>query len=157
LSDYKEIEKVPDPIKEYWQNFLSHNSMHVGRPFTYFTFGDDPNGLLEAVLSGKKTGTSSLYKLYSTESVAIPTTGLLSIVCDKDGNPRCIIEITNVCLFKFRDITENHAKQDIDEEPFIENWKSVHFQFFKNECDLVKQRFKEDDMVVFEEFVKIYE
>ncbi|WP_039073457.1 MULTISPECIES: ASCH domain-containing protein [Bacillus] len=62
--------------------------------------GDEGLGeqLIQQILAGEKTATCAPKSLYSKDELSevYLTAGQLVTVCDKDGNPRCNIKVTDV-------------------------------------------------------------
>lgn len=68
------------------------------------------NYLLDPVLKGKKKATSSSFPGYQIEGEALPEEGRLSVITDREGNPRCAVRTTRVRIIPYKDITFDIAK-----------------------------------------------
>ena len=113
------------------------------------------NELLELVLVGKKRATSSSLIAYEIEGSRIPQKGDLSIITDWDGNPKCVIETTEITIIPFKDITFDICKRE-GEDDCLETWRDGHIRFFKEQGKEVGYEFTEDLLVVFEDFEVVY-
>jgi len=109
------------------------------------------NSLLNLVLEGKKRATSSSYPGYLAEGEEIPKAGDMSVITDWDGNPRCVIRDTNVCIIPFKEITFDLAGLEGEDEN-LESWRTKHEAFFREEGAQCGYTFSPDMKVVFEEF-----
>ncbi len=115
------------------------------------------NELLQLVLQGKKTATSSSYLVYEKENMPIPKVGDKSIVTYFDGREGCVIETTNVRLIPYNEMTYDIIKLE-GEDDNLESWQQTHERFFKEDGLMSGYEFSEDMLVVFEEFkvIKVF-
>lgn len=107
-------------------------------------FGIDNNKLINLVLSGKKTATTSLFE--SNEK--LPIIGEESIICYDDGSEACIVKTTDYKIMKFKEMTEEYAKLEGEGDLTLNYWKKVHYDFFKS----IDKNFNENNNIVFEIF-----
>lgn len=107
--------------------------------------------LLKLTLLGKKKATSSSLPAYRIEGEPIPEKGLMSVVTDWKGHPRCVIRTTDVRVIPFKDIPFDLAKLEGEDET-LESWKQTHEKFFREEGKLIGYPFSEEMEVVFEIF-----
>ena len=70
-----------------------------------WTFGIDIDRLVNLVLDGKKTATTSLYELDNVSKI-----GYISILTDSKDNNVCFIKTNNVIITEFKNITWDLAK-----------------------------------------------
>lgn len=112
------------------------------------------NELLRLVLDGVKKATSSSLWGYEIEGDPIPQKGELSIVTDWDGNPKCVIETTDVTILPFKDITYDICKRK-GEDDSLESWRKGHIDFFKEEKE-PGYEFSENMPMIFEDFKVVY-
>lgn len=106
-----------------------------------WSFGIDNDKLIELVLQGKKTATTSNYNIND-----LPIIGEQSIIKYDNGKDACIIETIDYKILKFRDI--DAALSNLEGEGAHESWKRNHIKFFKKYDD----NFNDDTLVVFETF-----
>jgi uncharacterized protein YhfF len=106
----------------------------VPRPiFEVFGFTDRKRWatkLGKLVLSGKKTGTSSLLRGYREEGVDPPAPGDVSIVVDGRGRPLCAIETEFVDVLPFGEVGADHARAEGEGDLSLEYWRKAHREFF---------------------------
>jgi uncharacterized protein YhfF len=108
-----------------------------------WSFGIDNDKLIELVLSGKKTATTSNY-----DENELPVIGEESIICFDNGKDACIVKTIDYKIMKFKDMTEDLAALEGEGDLSLEYWRNVHFDFFKS----YNPDFNEDTLVVFERF-----
>lgn len=107
-----------------------------------WTFGIDVDRLVNLVLDGKKTATTSLYDLDNISEV-----GDISILTDTKDNNVCFIKTSNVIVAEFKNITWDLAKLE-GENKSLNEWKESHINYFKK----LDPNFNENTSVIFEVF-----
>lgn len=146
-------------VETFWQGFIKKTGKDsMLRYQGCFPFGNNKNlanTLLEQVLSGKKSATSSSLLSYKKGKERLPAIGDLSIITDWSGVPKCVIETTEVTMIPFKDVTfEICAREGQDDS--LESWKNAHKRFFKEEGKESGYPFTEDMPVVFEDFIVVH-
>lgn len=106
-----------------------------------WSFGIDNDKLVNLVLLGKKTATTSLY-----DENDIPIIGEGSILVFDNKNKACITKTKKVIITEFKNITEELAS--LEGEGSYEEWKNKHIEYFKS----IDSNFNENTKVVFEIF-----
>ena len=115
------------------------------RSLRRFAFGDGPklaDELLELVLAGVKTATCS-----TEDEPNISTPGESWIVLDGRGNPRCVIESTEVSYRRFGDVDAAFAHDEGEGDRSLAYWRQAHRQYFGR-----LGKFSEDMMLMCERF-----
>lgn len=107
-----------------------------------WTFGIDVDKLIKLVLSGKKTATTSLYKIDNLSKI-----GDISILTDSNNKNICIIQTKKVIVTEFKNINWNLAKLE-GENTSLEEWRQVHKDYFSK----IDTNFNENTKVIFEVF-----
>lgn len=107
-----------------------------------WSFGIDVDRLVNLVLNGKKTATSSLYKLDN-----VSKGGDISILTDSKGNNICFTKITNIIVTEFKNITWDLAKLE-GENKSLNEWKENHMNYFNE----IYPNFNENTKIIFEVF-----
>ena len=107
-----------------------------------WTFGIDVDRLVNLVLDGKKTATTSLYELDNVSKV-----GDISILTDSKDNNICFIKTINVIITEFRNITWDLAELE-GENKSLNEWKESHMNYF----NIIDPNFNENTKVIFEVF-----
>ena len=115
------------------------------RSLRSFAFGDSPrlaNELLELVIKGVKTATCSTQDEPNTS-----TPGERWIVLDGSGNPRCVIESTEVSYRRFGEVDAAFAHEEGEGDRSLTYWRQAHCNYFGR-----LGRFSEDMMLMCERF-----
>lgn len=146
-------------INEYWENFLkdtNQNPDEVG----FSGEIDFENGIvgeeqLSLVLLGKRTANFSAFDSYSINREPLPVSGEMYIVENNNGEPKCIIELTDVNVIPFNEISWQLAQRDGENEN-LEEWKEKQRELMEDEAAICGFEFKEDSKIVCEVFKVIY-
>ena len=115
------------------------------RSLRSFAFGDSPrlaDELLELVIKGVKTATCSTEDEPNTS-----TPGERWIVLDGSGNPRCVIESTEVSYRRFGEVDAAFAHEEGEGDRSLTYWRQAHRNYFGR-----LGRFSEDMMLMCERF-----
>ena len=144
-------------VEEFWRDYLVQSD-NDNQELQISMFGDEStcDELVSLIASGKKSAGSSLLKDYVACGEDIPEVGRISLVVDAKGKPVCIIEVTEVIQFKFKDVTERVAKAEGEGDLSIEYWKRVHEEFFNASKDALAIENLQEEMIVTEFFKVIY-
>ena len=102
-------------------------------------FGVDNDRLVDLVLQGRKTATTSIYHENS-----ISEEGEKSVLLYENEQAACITKTTKVIVTEFKNITEELA--ELEGEGTFEEWKTAHIEFFR----AIKPDFDENSKVEFE-------
>lgn len=105
-------------------------------------FGINNNELVELVLQGKKTATTSL------KSGNIPKIGEKSILLFDNEKKACILEKKNIIITKFKNVTPEMAYLEGEGDRTLEYYKKVHTEYFKT----INPDFNDETEIVFEIF-----
>jgi uncharacterized protein YhfF len=115
------------------------------RSLRSFAFGDSPalaDELLELVLSGTKVATCS-----TEDEPNISKPGERWIVLDGRGNPRCVIESTEVSFRRYGEVDAAFAYDEGEGDRSLAYWRSAHRRYFGR-----LGKFSEDMMLMCERF-----
>lgn len=110
-----------------------------------FAFGDNPalaDELLDLVMKGIKTATCSTEDEPNTSSP-----GEQWIVRDGRGEPRCVIETTEVTYRKFGEVDATFAHEEGEGDRSLSYWRNAHRRYFGR-----LGRFSEDMTLMCERF-----
>lgn len=147
-------------MESYWNHFLIRENQPLDtKYFEAFYFGSDRQSaeqLLQLVLEGKKTATSSAEEEYLLTNEREPKIGDFSIVTDFDGNPKCIIQTTEILKLKFNEMTYDICKLE-GEDLALETWQEKHIEFFNTVGKIVGYEYHPDMMLVFEKFKVVHQ
>jgi uncharacterized protein YhfF len=115
------------------------------RSLRSFAFGDGPelaDELLELVLKGVKTATCSTEDEPNTSKP-----GEHWIVLDGRGNPRCVIETTEVAYRRYGEVDSAFAHDEGEGDRSLAYWRDAHRRYFGR-----LGKFSEDMMLMCERF-----
>lgn len=147
-------------IEEYWQAF---KKITMNAPDTYdaWPFGatqQQADDLAQLVLKGKKTATSSAYKIYQdeNENEALPYVGLYNIILNGNNLPVAILKTIEVTIVPFNEVTKEHAFLEGEGDRSLSYWREVHQDFFEMELKTINQSFNENILVVCERFELVH-
>ena len=115
------------------------------RSLRCFAFGDSPalaDELLGLVLKGIKTATCSTEDEPNTS-----TPGERWIVLDGRGEPRCVIESTEVTYRRYGDVNATFAHDEGEGDRSLAYWRKAHRQYFGRQG-----KFSEDMTLMCERF-----
>jgi uncharacterized protein YhfF len=155
-----------DEIASFWQ--LARGRAGLGRltaiigtgarasvPPPAWAFGDSPrlaDELLDLVLGGTKTATTSALWEYTDAGEPLPERGDLSIVLDGRGHPRALIRTTEVRIVRFADVDAEHAYQEGEDDRSLAAWVTAHERYFQRVAAAAGRTFDGDTEVVLERF-----
>jgi len=60
----------------------------------------------------------------------LPETGLKTIVLDGNGDPRCIVETTEVEVRPYGEVDAQFAYEEGEGDRSLEYWREAHWRFF---------------------------
>ncbi|WP_114906580.1 ASCH domain-containing protein [Ornithinimicrobium murale] len=157
-----------DPIQSFWEDarvrakanrvpgYLGVTARESLAPPAW-SFGagpDDADELLDLVLSGTKTATSSAQRDYVDGEEREPEEGDLSIITDGEGRPRALIQTTSVRTVPFGEVDAAHAAAEGEGDLSLGHWRDVHRRFFEQSAGGAPVT---DDLpVILEEFTILY-
>lgn len=106
-------------------------------PLPVSWFGDDEVtarelGLL--VVEGKKRATAGLQWRWQHDSERLPRAGDRQIIIDWSGEPLAVIELTDVSVMPYHEVSEEFAREEGEGDLSLEYWRDVHWRFFSREC-----------------------
>ncbi|OAF05868.1 ASCH domain-containing protein [Bradyrhizobium centrolobii] len=110
-----------------------------------FAFGDSPalaDELLELVVKGIKVATCSTEDEPNTS-----TPGERWVVLDGRGEPRCVIETTEVTYRRFNEVEADFAFDEGEGDRSLAYWRNAHRAYFGR-----LGRFSDDMMLMCERF-----
>ena len=97
----------------------------------YFAFpGPLRDSLVEAILAGEKTSTTSLLIEYEHDDEPLPEVGERSIVVDSEDKPVAVIETTHVRVLRLGDIDLAHAIDEGEGYETVTTWRAGHEHFW---------------------------
>ena len=106
-------------------------------------FDIDNDKLINLVLLGKKSATTSIY-----DENDLPIINEEKILIFNNEKKACITKTIDFKIMKFKDMTEDYARLEGEGDLSLDYWKKVHHDFFKKQ----NNDFNEDSLIVFEIF-----
>lgn len=141
---------------EMWETFRNENNIPDSAKYDAWQFGAEPDTLAQLVLEGKKSATASAYPLYDVENEDLPQAGTYSVILNSRDEAVCVIQITDVYVVPFNEVTTEHAYKEGEGDRSLEYWREVHEAFFKKWLEEANLTFDMDTKVVCEEFKVVY-
>lgn len=103
----------------------------AGLPVEEYGFpGPLRDALVEAILDGRKTSTTSLVVQYKLEDQPLPVVGERGVVVDSLGRPVCITEVTEVRVVPLGTVDEAHAIDEGEGYRAVSDWRAGHEEFW---------------------------
>jgi uncharacterized protein YhfF len=132
------MKKVSQKVADYWREFCRLNSEvnpEIDFQVWYFGLGcEDAEELSNLVLAGKKTGTASLPSEYAENPEEAPVLDGYSVVTDFDGNPKCIVQTTEIRVVPFNEVDADFAFDEGEGDQSLDYWRAVHWNYFSRRC-----------------------
>lgn len=110
----------------------------------------------ELVRTGQKTASCSMELWYSEHGEVMPQVGHLQVVTNWDGEPVCVIEITEVSTSPYSEVGEDFARAEGEGDRTLQWWREAHARFFQAECDELGIEWHEQRLLVLERFKVVY-
>ena len=146
-------------VDEYWNKFIKD----TGRSEDDRCAGDlcfEANGfvgdeMVSLVLTEKKTAFFTPWSTFEIDGEPLPMSGELYVVLDRNDSPRCIIEIQDVNVIPFNEVTWGMAQKEGEDEN-LEDWRAKKREYLEDEGHIVGFDFTPDIKLVFQTFKVIY-
>jgi uncharacterized protein YhfF len=149
-----------DSVQDFWVNFCESNpKINLDTPFQVWYFGlgrEDALELCDLVLQGKKTATASLVWEYEEKPEDAPVLDGYSVVTDFDGNPKCVVQTTELRVLPFNQVDAKFAFDEGEGDRTLEYWRTVHRKFFTECCLELGIEFDESMMICCKRFKKLF-
>ncbi|WP_193310416.1 ASCH domain-containing protein [Halorubrum halophilum] len=120
-----------------------------------FSFGDSrtlADTLVDLVYMGEKTATAPAKWTLEANDESIPEPGDHWVVLDGKGEPRCVIQTTDVEEVPFADVSADHATAEGEGDGSLAYWRETHLDYYRRtlpegrsfdrEIPVVCERFK---------------
>ncbi len=132
--------KQPNSIEAFWQRYISTLSEEAQKnapPYIVDQFADTPEAATsvgQLVRAGIKTTTSSLLWGLQHLGLPLPTVGKVELIVDGEGEPLCIIELTEVEIKPFHAVDEQFAYEYGEGERTLDAWCRDNWDFHSRWC-----------------------
>jgi uncharacterized protein YhfF len=149
-------------IETFWQGYLSILSEEDRKnapAYIIDDFADTPEAATEVgklVRDGIKTTSSSLLWGLEHIGVPLPKVGDISLVVDGNGEPLCVIEMTQVEIRPFNTVDEQFAFEYGEGERTLAYWLSDNWDFHSRWCLEIGHEPSETMPIVFQRFRLLY-
>ena len=125
-------------VNAFWEAFRKENDqLAADTPYEVWYFGDSrelADELAKLVVRGKKTATASLYWEYEAEGEQLPQVGGYSVITGYDGEPRGVIQTTEVRILPFDEVEADFAADEGEGDLTLDFWRQAHWSFFSRTC-----------------------
>ncbi|MCV2394038.1 ASCH domain-containing protein [Actinotalea sp. M2MS4P-6] len=124
-----------------------------------WSFGDSPelaDSLLQLVLDGVKTGTSTAAAELVASDEPEPRRGDLSIVLDGRGRPGALIRTTSVTRCRFDEVDAEHAAAEGEDDRSLTSWRAEHERYWRRVLPAIGVEFSPALELVLERFTLLY-
>ena len=141
--------------EQMWSEYKKINN-NIKDEYEAWSFGVESDLLVDLVLRGEKTATSSAYQIYEIENEPLPAVGKYNIILDSKNRAICIIKTTKVYVEEFKKVSKDHAFKEGEGDKSLAYWRKCHEEFFKMCMNKVNKEFSEEMKVVCEEFKVVF-
>jgi uncharacterized protein YhfF len=149
-----------ESVENFWKEFCAVNrEINPETPFQVWFFGSSSEmarELIELVLSGKKTATASLVAVNEITPEIAPVDAGYSVVTDFEGNPRGIIQTTEIRHLPFTEVDAQFASDEGEGDQTLEYWRDAHWRYFTKEAAELNIEFNEKSLVCCERFILLF-
>ena len=147
-------------ISDYWARFLSESKQNPDEVGFSGELCFEDRGVtgmtqLALVLSGRKTALFQPYESFVINHEPLPLPDEMYIVEDRNDEPKCIIQLTDVNVIPFGEIPWELARRDGEDESLGE-WRERQKSLFLEEADICGFDFSDSTKIVCEIFALVY-
>lgn len=106
----------------------------AGLPRAEFAFpGPLRDRLVESILRGEKTSTTSLEVEYEVAGEPLPQIGERSVLVDSQDEPAAILEVTDMRIVPMGEVDLAHARDEGEGHQTLAEWRTAHERFFQGQ------------------------
>ncbi len=149
-----------EAVENFWKEFCEANPrINPETPYQVWFFGNSPEmarKLAELVISGKKTATASLVAVNEMTPEIAPINDGYSVFTDFEGNPRGVIQTTEIRQLPFTEVDAQFAFDEGEGDQSLEYWRDVHWRYFTKEAAELNLEFNEKSLVCCERFELLF-
>ena len=149
-----------ESVQNFWWEFCkSKPEINPDTPFQTWYFGlgrEDALELCNLVLQGKKTATASLVWECDHKPEDTPVLHGYSVVTDFDGNPKCVVQTTEIRVVPFNQVDAEFAFDEGEGDQSLDYWRGVHWDYFSRRCAAIGREPSLEMPVICERFALLY-
>lgn len=93
--------------------------------------GSQRDGLVSAVLEGRKVATSSLLAEYEDEGESLPAAGERRVMIGSAGEAVALVEVVEVTVIRLADADDRLAHEEGESFSSAAEWRAAHEQFWR--------------------------
>ncbi|MBZ5960132.1 ASCH domain-containing protein [Leuconostoc gasicomitatum] len=138
--------------EQVWTPLLKEFTIFSNSPRSEWQFGAAPSQLVDLVIIGQKTATSSYFPAYAFDKESVPSVGHLNLILDDKLVPKVLTVNTKVMLQSYDQIGDDIAFLEGEGTQDLIYWRQVHEPFFAEVAKEIGQSFIPQDLVVTEYF-----
>lgn len=146
-------------LDEYWNKFLSDTGRspedRCSGDLTFEAKGFAGDQMISLILNNQKTAFFSSFATFQIDGEPLPVSGELYTILDRNNNPACIIEITDVNIIPYNEVTWGMAQKEGEDEN-LEQWRERKQEILEDEGAILGFEFYPDIKLVFQVFKVIY-
>jgi len=151
-------------VEACWAGYLRSLPAEALRPLGYFeasAFGAEGEAALadelaDLVERGVKTATSSLLRYYQEGNHPIERVGDLCIALASTGEPRCVIEMTEVRTVPFGEVDDALAADYGEGERTLAWWREHLGDYYARQCAVLGWPFGDETPMVCKRFRVVF-
>jgi len=144
--------------RNMWDNFLGTHTkstfVEAPKVIQFYDNEKDADQHAEMVVNNTKKAVSYPLLGLQYKKEALPKVGSFLVIIDGRGHAICIAKITSMALKPFFSIKEDYIRQEGFND--LEQWKTVHWEYFTRELAPYARTPKESMIVVCVTFDKVY-
>lgn len=157
----KEGKEVDLSVINMWEDFVQKNhgiAPSAVPPSFYFCDNKtDADECLDLVLQGVKKATATALWWYDYHDEPLPIPDDYYVITSWEGIAKCIVQVTQVDVVKFRNVSATFAKIEGEGDKSLAYWRKVHKAYYERElAEHPEMHFREDMMIVCEQFHLVY-
>lgn len=146
--------------EEFWEKYLedtkqSPEEAAYSGELVFASSGITGIEQLSLVLAGKRTVSFSAFPAYEINREPVPVPGEVYIVENEEEEPSCIIELVDVKVIPFDEISWELASREGEDEN-LEQWRDKQREYMEEEADICGFDFDGKTPIVCEIFRVIY-
>ena len=125
-------------------------------PKDEFAFpGPERDRLVEAILDGRKTATTSLMAEFTHDHEPLPSSGRRTILVNSDNQPVAVLRYASVSVIRLGLVTWQHVLNEGEGYKSLAEWREAHESFWTSEN--MRQALDDPDFTVDDQTLVVLE